>query len=140
MKLVLVWGPPGAGKTTFVRQNVCRDTDLVLDIDHLASALNLSGTHDASKQAWKTACDVYDFVLKSEKADVDRLWVIDCAARCERREWYQVFAETRGWEFEAFLVQGQQALCKDRIREEPIHALRKLERLSACEKWFDSKT
>lgn len=50
MRLVIITGPPGAGKSTYASEHA-RPGDVVIDLDRLASALTSSGefTHDTDE-------------------------------------------------------------------------------------------
>jgi hypothetical protein len=84
-RIVLVIGPPGAGKTTWVQQNR-GEHDLVVDYDALAVALGSTLPHghsDAIHTATMAARNAVLSSLRKGKIDVGRAWIISSNPRAE---------------------------------------------------------
>lgn len=75
--IVLVCGPSGAGKTTFVRAQMHAD-DVVLDVDALVHALTGRPWYERPPEAWKLALDLRDLLLLRllRPSSVRVAWVI----------------------------------------------------------------
>lgn len=87
-KTTLVWGPPCAGKNTYVEQHKTHG-DLVVDFDAVITALGGAGSHDQPEELRPFAFDCVDAVMKrlaSGDHIVGRAWVIQSApTRADRR-------------------------------------------------------
>ena len=77
--VTLVCGPPGSGKTTYVRQHMYPD-DLVLDLDALCAALSGCQLHHAPVSILSFACEARDAILRrlESASRVRHAWVIAC--------------------------------------------------------------
>lgn len=88
---VLVWGPPCAGKNTYVAQHRSPG-DLVVDFDAMIAALGGDGDHDQPGVLKPFAFDCIDTVLKrlgSGNHVVGRAWVISSAPTRVDRDPYR---------------------------------------------------
>ena len=77
-RIILVVGPPGAGKTSHVRTHR-RPGDLVVDYDALAEALGSDVTHDHGQGMHGVVSAARNAVLsalRGGRADVRRAWII----------------------------------------------------------------
>lgn len=76
-KVTLVIGPPGAGKTTYVRNHMGAN-DIVLDVDALVSALSGRPWYDRPQAAWDIALDLRSLLILrlAKPSDVETAWVI----------------------------------------------------------------
>lgn len=86
MRCVLVYGPPAAGKTTYVRDHM-RLGDIVWDQDAINAALT-RGSYDGPEYL-RLLLALRNRFLDTVQAglDVDTVWVIACApTEAERRE------------------------------------------------------
>jgi len=83
-KIVLVMGPPGSGKTTYVQANKDPD-DLVVDYDALASALGglenseSNALHDAVSAARNSVLRL----LRNGEVNARRAWIISANAKAD---------------------------------------------------------
>ncbi len=85
--VTLVCGPPGSGKTSYVRQRMQRG-DLVIDMDALFSALSGRERYDKPKELLAFAASARDAVLHRIRrgGNVRHAWVIMSGATREDRE------------------------------------------------------
>lgn len=74
-KIVIVYGPPCSGKTTYVRENMC-EGDVVIDIDYIKSAILFTDIHDdISRESIEYLFKIREFILKNPKKD-SKIWLI----------------------------------------------------------------
>lgn len=83
--VVIVAGPPGSGKTTYVRNHM-RHGDLIVDIDALYVALSGLGWHDKPLGLLPFVCEARDAVIArlARKSDVARCWIITGTADTDK--------------------------------------------------------
>lgn len=86
-RVVLVCGPPGSGKTTYVRERAQRG-DLILDLDELMSALSGQPWYEAPREILPFALAARDAVLErlNHPHGIRRVWVISSVASKADRE------------------------------------------------------
>lgn len=86
-RVVLVCGPPGSGKTTYVRERAQRG-DLILDLDALMSALSGQPWYEAPREILPFALAARDAVLErlNHPHGVRKVWVISSLANKADRE------------------------------------------------------
>ena len=84
--ITIVCGPPGAGKTTFVKDHVLWG-DLVVDFDKLFSALSFLPEHEKPGNLFPFVCAARDAIYREiERGDISRAWVICGGAKRWDRE------------------------------------------------------
>lgn len=126
-RVVVVCGPAGSGKTTYVRERFARG-DLVLDLDLVIGAL-LGGVGRTEKDEYVVpfACEARDAVVKrlERESEVKTAWVVTGGAEREKRQWF----ERRGARVVVLAVEEEE--CMRRIRND----LDKLSRRGEEEMW-----
>ena len=83
---MIVCGPPGAGKTTFVSERK-RDDDVVIDLDAIIAALTLGEWYEKTPQVLRIGLDVRDFLVDrlTKPSGVRCWWLITSEADAEKR-------------------------------------------------------
>jgi 5-methylcytosine-specific restriction endonuclease McrA/predicted kinase len=85
--ITIVCGPPGSGKTTYVRENFVRG-DLIIDLDAIMSALSNLPWYDKPANLIAYANEVKTALINKAMIDGDqapRIWIIATAAHVEDR-------------------------------------------------------
>lgn len=87
--LIVVAGPPCAGKTTFVQQHA-EPGDLVVDYDAIAAALGSADSHDHPASLRPFICEARDAVLArlNRPHDATHTWLIQGAPTPAERHGY----------------------------------------------------
>ena len=93
MRVVVVAGPPGAGKTTFVEKNR-RSGDVILDRDRLWSAFSCEPLHIKPPGLFPLVESAFRAVLGKlgdarTQEDLRTVWIVTGAARCDQRQEYR---------------------------------------------------
>ena len=90
VQVTVVAGPPGAGKTTWVRERAAWG-DLVVDFDALYTALSGLAVYDKPVELMPFVASARDAVLErlSVPSQVKRAWVIQGAAKRADRDRYR---------------------------------------------------
>lgn len=83
--ITIVCGPPGAGKSTYVKSKMREGRELVADIDNIFQAITLLAPYDKPASLVKSAYAVYDAVI-NEIVKNRRGFVILGGAKRNRRE------------------------------------------------------
>ena len=74
----IVWGSPGSGKTTHVRNNMVNG-DLVVDLDLIKQSLSLKGKTEAHDNLINIALSVREHIYKiieHRKLNCNNVWVV----------------------------------------------------------------
>lgn len=77
-KITLVWGPPGAGKSTYVAQHR-RPDDLVVDFDTIAESLGSGTSHGHSEALVEAAAVARNAILRKLRRgelSAEQAWII----------------------------------------------------------------
>lgn len=129
-RVTLVCGPPGSGKTTYVREHA-GESDLVVDMDRIGRALSFTDGHGAPSDVLGVTLDVRDFLIRRliQPARARRAWVILTAGSSEKRE--QVASRL---EAETVVIATDAEECKRRLRRNGRENLPELER--AVDDWW----
>lgn len=87
MKVILVCGSPGSGKSYYVKKNKLKD-DIVIDIDSLYYALTYLPLYQKPKSVLKYISSAKEAVFKeiTEDQSGSTAWIITCGARAESRQ------------------------------------------------------
>lgn len=125
----VVAGPPGAGKTTYVRARA-KPGDVILDLDDLIE--ELTGTHGhlttdgVSEALWLRNKRLADLA----KAKEGRLWLIVSGARSDDRIWW-----ANKLDAEVVLLNPGEAECLRRVRLRPAQGR---DHEGAVRAWFNA--
>ena len=88
MRVVIVWGPPASGKTTYVKQHMAAG-DLVVDLDFIKQAISMAGKTEAADNLLPTALHIrellYQLIARRE-VSCDTAWVVASLPRRGERE------------------------------------------------------
>jgi 5-methylcytosine-specific restriction protein A len=89
-QVVVVYGPPGAGKTTYVLKKM-RPGDLILDSDRLWQALSGQAIHDKPISIFPFMLEAWHAVLNRLKANNNILcaWIVTTGKRKQDIEMYE---------------------------------------------------
>lgn len=115
-EVFIVYGPPLAGKTTYVRDNM-EAGDLVVDLDVIYSGISLSAGHDHPASLSKTAFAVRDFLydqIRIRAGDWQTAWVVAGLPRKNERE---RLAARLGASL--IQVEATEAECQKRLYDDP---------------------
>ncbi|REH97127.1 hypothetical protein DOS67_03845 [Staphylococcus felis] len=76
MEIVIVYGPPASGKTTYVKQHIT-DDDMVYDYDAISQAITFSSYQQHMTQAHDTCLLVRNMMLDyAQHIDDGKLYII----------------------------------------------------------------
>lgn len=86
-QVTLVCGPPGSGKTSYVREHARRG-DLILDLDAIFMAISGLPWYDKPEELLPFAAEARDAILRrlERPSNVRRAWVIMSGAKRQERE------------------------------------------------------
>ena len=125
-KVVIVCGPPCAGKTTWVREHAA-PTDMVIDYDDIAQQLGSPRTHGHHfRYHWPTQKLITRALAAIETGEQTRAWVIRSLPTQQDRD---DLAERLG--AEVVVLDEPDAVLYDRARHRPNPA----QTVSAMNKW-----
>lgn len=121
MTVTHVYGPPCAGKTSYVR-GVARDGDLIWDQDEILRALGCSRPSSATSEQLRMALALRNRFLDTVErgVEVPAVWVISCSpTEAERRELMQ------GIHHEEVALETHLDVCLARLRQQrrPQHTI-----------------
>jgi len=88
-RVVLVWGPPASGKTTYVREHM-RDGDMVVDLDRIKEAISMRHRSEVSDELLPVALSIrehiYGLIERREIPLGTTVWVIAGLADMAERD------------------------------------------------------
>lgn len=131
-KCFLVWGAPGSGKTTYVREHKGAD-DVVVDLDLIGRALSMANKTDVPRNVERIAYDIRDFLyqqIRDKKLNAPNAWVIaGVPSRKQRQELAkQLDAET-------VFVEADFRTCYQHVLHDEERQDKALQ-LAIIDKWF----
>ena len=89
-RVVVVWGSPGSGKTTYVKQHM-HAGDMVVDLDYIKQAISLRGKTASIGNLMPVALDIrehiYDLISKRDIIQTETVWVVAGLPKHEDREY-----------------------------------------------------
>jgi 5-methylcytosine-specific restriction protein A len=114
-KVIVVYGPPGAGKTSYVMENM-RAGDMIVDLDLIYSALSGQPIHHKPGNLLGFVLDVRETIyrmLDVRRNIADTIWIVISGAKREERNAliHRYNAATR-------LVRASVADCYERIKRD----------------------
>lgn len=88
-RVVVVWGCPGSGKTTYVKEHMQKG-DMVVDLDYFKQAISLQEKDASVDNLLPVAlvlreC-IYDMISSRDIIDADTVWVVSSLPRYTDRE------------------------------------------------------
>lgn len=111
--VIMVWGPPGSGKTTHVRHHAALD-DLIVDVDLIAAAMCGLPPHQTPWKITQAALAARDAVLRllcmPDGEKVRRAWVVTASPLHEVRNALLAAGATE------YACMATRAQCFDRVR------------------------
>lgn len=87
MNVIIVWGAPASGKTTYVRERMLPG-DLVIDLDLIKQSISMAGKTAATDSLLPVALSVRDhlYSLVAQRAvNCETAWIVSCLPRHEER-------------------------------------------------------
>lgn len=86
-ELTIVFGPPGSGKSTYVREHA-RPTDRVIDLDELVSQLSGQPLYQSDQTWWNQSIYLRNRLLSQLSREPQTAWLITSGKGKEEREWW----------------------------------------------------
>lgn len=87
MNVIIVWGAPASGKTTYVREHM-QPGDLVIDLDLIKQSISMAGKTAAADSLLPVALSVRDHLyslVAQRSINCETVWVVSCLPRHEER-------------------------------------------------------
>lgn len=134
-RVAIVWGPPGCGKSTYIRQHM-DPTDLVVDLDLIRQALTMGRREGESNNLVALTIAVREGLYKliearDERVDCKSVWI---AATLPRRGEREELARRLGAEL--VFVGRPFAVCLEQALADPERGDKLLQR-EIIERWFE---
>jgi adenylylsulfate kinase-like enzyme len=136
-RVVIVYGPPMSGKTSFVKQNA-NNNDLVVDFDAIYYAMSTGMWYNKPNEIWPNVKAVHSLLLDQIKTRYGRwqtAWIIGGYPDHYKRE---TLRESLGAEL--VYIQASQEECIERLKKDPYRKDRASEWTGYINKWFDAYT
>lgn len=135
-RVTLVTGPPGAGKTTYVRDRA-RHGDLVLDLDRIFIAISGLEKYDKPDTLLPYALAAYDGIIAElgrsiGSGNLRHAWVITTAAKKKKRKLLQDTLNA-----EVVVLDTDPSTCLKRIANDPLRSARRDQWEKIVRRWWD---
>jgi len=131
--LIIVCGPPGSGKITYVQQNKGVN-DLVIDLDEIKTRLSGLPLYQADDRWLKPAIDERNKLLRrlSTTYDYNRAWfIVGAPSRMEREFWRNTLRPEK-----VVVLETPERICIERIRNDERREHIALRQIDAVRKWW----
>jgi len=133
-RVVVVWGSPASGKTTYVREHMAYG-DMVVDLDLIKQAISMSGKTDAGDNLLSTAIKLRDYLyglIARREFDCDAVWVVAGLPSGKDRQLLDVKIRPDEWLYcDATMQQCLVRAMNDTERND------KAKQQKVIRKWFD---
>lgn len=134
MKVSIIYGSPGSGKTTYVREHM-EDSDLVVELDQIEYALGYRrmGCSNLLPLALRIRDMIYQLIEDRDPViDCRHVWIVATLPKKSDRE--ELAKRVKADELH--LCEATQAECEDRVRKDEGRQDKQIE-LAIIEKWFE---
>lgn len=131
-RVFVVWGAPGSGKTTYVREQM-QQGDVVIDLDLIGRALSMADKTDVPRNVERIAYDIRDYLysrIAQRTLDAKRVWVIAGLPKYEQR--HKVANQLKA---ELVFIEATFQECYSHILHDDERQDKALQ-LAIIEKWF----
>lgn len=131
-KVYVVWGPPGGGKTTYVRKHM-QEGDVVIDLDLLGRALCMADKTDVPRNVERIALDIRDFIyskIADRKLNAKHVWIV--AGLPKKHQRHEVAERLKA---DLIPVRVDFDDCYQHVMQDPERKDKELQ-LAIIEKWF----
>ena len=132
MKVYIIYGPPAAGKTTYVRQNK-KANDLVVDFDLIKQAITMNRKTENAGKLHRVAEGIREYLYKeieTRSVECENAWVIGAFPKAAER---QQLAERLNAEL--IFINTSYSQCISRAMKDDERTDKELQ-LRIIDKWF----
>ena len=134
LKVYIVYGAPGAGKTTYVQEHRAVG-DLIVDLDLIKQAISMAGKTAATDNLLDVALGIRDYMysrIESRQIDTKNVWVIAALPKSRERE--QLAKRLRA---ELIFIDTSYDNCIKRAMNDHERENKTLQK-EIIDKWFDT--
>lgn len=122
-RVILVWGSPASGKSTYVRERM-KLTDMVVDLDYIRQAISMQARTTALLDASLAIRSyIYELISKREVIKAETVWVVAGVPKLTDREYLLKKLKVN----EVILVDTDKETCIQRVMEDDSRTDKKLQ-------------